>query len=86
MPGDGFAGICGVESGKAAPLVGGPPGVKLHTMVDGLPTGVVGGTFPVVVMAIGVGMVPNGAAGVIAVSDIGVVDDVIVAVVPGMAA
>jgi hypothetical protein len=55
-------------------------------MVDGLPTGVVGGTFPVVVMAIGVGMVPNGAAGVIAVSDIGVVDDVIVAVVPGMAA
>jgi len=86
VPSDGLAGISGVESGKAAPLVGGPSGVKLHTMVEGLPTGVVGETFPVVVMAIGVGMVPNGAAGVIAVGDIVVVDDVIVAVVPGMAA
>jgi hypothetical protein len=63
--------------------VGGPPGVKLHTMVGGLPTDVVGETFPVVVMAIGVGMVPNGAAGVIAVGDIVVVDDVNVVVVPG---
>jgi hypothetical protein len=38
VPGGGFAGICGVESGKAAPLVGGPPGVELHTMVGGLPS------------------------------------------------
>jgi hypothetical protein len=57
-------------------LVGGPPGVELHTVVEGLPSGVVGETFPVVVMAIGAGMVPNDAAGVIAVRDIVVVDDV----------
>jgi hypothetical protein len=63
-------------------LVGGPPGIELHTVVEGLPSGVVGETFPVVV-TIGVGMVPNGAAGVIATGDIVVVDDVIVAVVPG---
>jgi hypothetical protein len=40
--------------------------------------------FPVVVMPIGVGMVPNDAAGVIVVGDMVVVDDVIVAEVPGM--
>ena len=34
-------------------------------MVEGLPSGVVGVTFPVVVMTIGVGMVPNDAAGAI---------------------
>jgi hypothetical protein len=33
-------------------------------VVEGLPRGAVGGTFPVVVTTIGVGMVPNGAAGV----------------------
>ncbi len=65
MPGGGLAGICGVESGKAAPLLGGPPGVELHTVVEGLPSGVVGEMFPVAVMTIGVGMVPNGDAGVI---------------------
>jgi hypothetical protein len=81
VPGGGFAGISGVESGKA----GGPPGVELHTMVEDLPSEVAGEMFPVVVMTIGVGMVPNAAAGgVIAVGDIVVVDDVIVAVVPGM--
>jgi hypothetical protein len=53
-------------------------------VVEELPSGVVGEMFPVVVMPIGVGMVPNAAAGVIAVGDIVVVDDVIVAVVPGM--
>jgi hypothetical protein len=46
-------------------LVGGPPGIELHTIVERLPSGVVGEMFPVEVMAIGVGMVPNGAAGVI---------------------
>jgi hypothetical protein len=65
VPGGGLAATSGVESGKAAPLVGGPPGTKLHTVVEGLPSGAVGGTFPVVVTTIGVGMVPNGAAGVI---------------------
>jgi len=65
VPGGGLAETSGVESGKAAPLVGGPPGIELHTVVEGLPSGAVGGTFPVVVTTIGVGMVPNGAAGVI---------------------
>jgi hypothetical protein len=50
-------------SGKAAPLVGGPPGMELHTVVEVLPGGVVGGTFPVVV--IGAGIEPNGTTGVI---------------------
>jgi hypothetical protein len=84
VPGGGLFGISGVESGKAAPLLGGPPGIELHTVVEGLPGGVVGVTLPVVVMPMGVGMVPNGAAGVIVVGDIVVVDDVIVVVAPGM--
>jgi hypothetical protein len=53
-------------------------------VVEGLPSGLAGETFPVVVMAIGVEIVPNGDAGVIAVGDIVAADDVIVAVVPGM--
>jgi hypothetical protein len=65
VPGGGLAATSGVESGNAAALVGGPPGIELHTVVEGLPSGAVGGTFPVVVTTIGVGMVPNGAAGVI---------------------
>jgi hypothetical protein len=71
-------------SGKAAPLVGGPPGIELQTVVEGPPSGVVGEMFPVVVVTIGMGMVPNAAPGVIAAGDIVVIDDVIVAVVPGM--
>ena len=82
MPGGGLAGICGVESGKAAPLVGGPPGVELHTVAGGLPSGVVGEMFPVVVGTIGVGIVPSGDPGVI--GDIVAAGDVIVAVVLGM--
>lgn len=84
VPGGGFAGISGVDSGNAAPLLGGPPGVELHTVVDGLPSGAVGETFPVVVMAIGAGMVPNGDAVGIAAGDVVAADDVIVTVVPGM--
>jgi hypothetical protein len=53
-------------------------------MVEGPPSGVVGETFPVVVMTIGVGMVPNDAAGVIEVGDMVVDDDVMVVVVPGL--
>jgi hypothetical protein len=64
------SGTSGVESGKAAPLVGGPPGVELHTVVDELPTGDTGCMVPVVLTMIDAGMVPNGV-------------DVIVAVVPG---
>jgi hypothetical protein len=33
-PGGGLFGMSGVESGNAAPLVGGPPGVELHTVID----------------------------------------------------
>jgi hypothetical protein len=59
-------------------LVGGPPGTELHTVVEALPSGVVGEVFPVEVITIGVGMVPNGAAGVITVVEagLGAIDDV----------
>jgi hypothetical protein len=53
-------------------------------VVEALPSGVVGEMFPVVVGTIGVGMVPNGAADVIAVGDIFVADNIVVAVLPGM--
>jgi hypothetical protein len=39
--------------------------MELHTVVDELPSGTAGEMFPVVVMPIGVGMVPNAAEGVI---------------------
>jgi hypothetical protein len=55
-------------------LVGGRPGVELHTVVDELPSGVVGDVIPVVLPTIGVGMLPNRAAGIIALDDIVVVD------------
>jgi hypothetical protein len=83
VPGAGFAGISGVESGKAAPLVGGPPGVELQTVVDGLPSGDTGDMVPVVLPMIDVGMVPNAVPDII-VDDIVVVDGVIVAVLPTM--
>jgi hypothetical protein len=76
-------GISGVESGKAAPLVGGPPGVELHTVVDELPSRDTGDMVPVLLPTIGVGMVPNAVPGII-VDDIVVVDGVIVAVLPAM--
>jgi hypothetical protein len=74
-PGGGFAGTSGVESGKAAPLVGGPPGVELHTTFEETPSGAVGDTVPVVLATIGVGMVPNAA-------DVAVDGIVVIAVVP----
>jgi hypothetical protein len=78
VPGGELAGIAGVDSGKAAPLVGGPPGVELHTVVDELPTGGTGDMVPVVLAPNDVGMVPNG------VDDISEVDDVIAVVPPAM--
>jgi hypothetical protein len=49
-------------------LVGGPPGVELHTVVDELPSGDTGDMVPVALpTTIGEGMVPNGGADVIAV-------------------
>jgi len=65
VPGAGLAGICGVDSGNAAPLVGGPPGVELHAVIDALPSGDVGTIVPIVLPTLGVEMVPNGEAGVI---------------------
>jgi hypothetical protein len=68
VPGDGLVPICCVESGKAAPFVGGPPGVELHTVVDGLPIGGIGEMVPVVLPTMDVAMVPNGTVdGIIAV-------------------
>jgi hypothetical protein len=60
VPDSGLPGISGVESGKAAPFVGGPPGVVLHTVVDEAPTGDAGAVVPIVVTTIGEKMVPNG--------------------------
>jgi hypothetical protein len=57
-------------------LVGGPPGVELHTVVDGLPSGDTGDIVPVVLPTNNVGMVPNAVPGII------VVDGIIVAVLP----
>jgi hypothetical protein len=71
VPGAGLAGISGVESGNAAPLVGGPPGTELQTMFEGLPSGAVGEMVPVVLATIDVGMVPNAAApGISAVGEV----------------
>ena len=84
VPGGRSAGICGVESGKAAPLLGGPPGVELHIVVEELPIGVIGAMFPVVVMTIGVAIVPNGEADVIAAVGGVIVDDVVIVVVPAI--
>jgi hypothetical protein len=79
VPGGGLLGISGVESGKAAPSVGGPPGTELHTMFDGLPSGDAGAVVPVELTPISVGMVPNGVAGVIPVDDIVAAGGVIMA-------
>ena len=83
VPREGSAGICGVESGNAAPLLGGPPGIELQTVVEELPTGVIGAVFPVVVMTIGVGIVPNAEPGAIAAAG-AIVDDIVIMVVPGI--
>ena len=83
MPGGGPLGITGVESGKAVPLVGGPPGAELHTVVDELPSGDTGDMVPVALPTTVVGMVPKGFDDIVAVGDIVVVDNVIM-VVAGM--
>lgn len=84
MPGGGLLGTSGVESGKAAPLVGGPPGVVLHTVVDGLPTEDTGDMVPVVLPTNGVRIVPNAIPGIIVVEDIIPVDGINAAVLPAM--
>jgi hypothetical protein len=82
VPGAGPLGIAGVEGGKAAPLVGGPPGVVLQTVVDELPSGDNGAMVPVVLPTNGVGIVPSGTAGISAVDVIVVVGDTTMAVLP----
>jgi hypothetical protein len=84
VPGGGLLGTCGVESGKAAPLVGGPPGVLLHTVVDGLPSEDTGDMVPVELPTNCVGMAPNAVPGVIVVNGIVVVDGITEAVLPAM--
>lgn len=81
MPDAGLVGISGVESGNAAPLVGGPPGVEVHTVVDTPPTGDIGDTVPVVLTTVGVGtidvgMAPNGFDGPVMVEVEAVLDTV----------
>jgi hypothetical protein len=56
--------------------------MELHVVVEELPTGVIGAVFPVVVMTLGVGIVPNGEADVIAAAG-AIVDDVVIVGVPG---
>jgi hypothetical protein len=65
-------------------LVGGPPGIELHTVVEELPSGAVGEMFPIVVTTIGVGIVPNATAGAIAVGEIVGANAIIAAVVLGI--
>jgi hypothetical protein len=79
VPGGGVLGTSGVESGTAAPLVGGPPGAELHTVADALPSGDAGDMVPVVLLTNGVGMVPKAVVGIIVVDSV-MVDGVIVAV------
>jgi hypothetical protein len=52
--------MVGVDSGNAAPLVGGPPGVELHTVLDGLPIGDTGDVVPVPLPTAEKEMVPMG--------------------------
>ncbi len=65
-------------------MVGGPPGVVLHTVVDGLPSADTGDIVPVVLPTNGVGIVPNAVPGIIASDDMVVVGDIVVAVLPAM--
>jgi hypothetical protein len=69
VPGGGLFGTWGIESGNAAPLVGGPPGVELHTVIDEPPSGDTGEMVPVVLPMNTVGMVPNGVDDIVAADD-----------------
>jgi hypothetical protein len=80
-------GISGVESGKAAPLVGGPPGTELHTMVEGLPSGATGDMVPVVLPLIDVELIVDGPNDIAVVALVLAVDATVVpsaTMVPGV--
>jgi hypothetical protein len=66
--------ICGVESGKAAALVGGPPGIVLQTVLDETPSGVTGATAPVLLATRGVAIAPSGLAVVVVPGGVGAVE------------
>ena len=86
-PGGGFVGTSGVESGKAAPLVGGPPGVELHTVVEELPSGVMGDMVPVVLPLIDAELIVDGANAIAVVALVLAVDATVVpgaTLVPGV--
>jgi hypothetical protein len=87
VPGGGFAGISGVESGKAAPLVGGPPGVVPHTVAEGLPSGATGDMVPVVLPLIDVELIVDGPNDIAVVALVLAVDATVVpgaTLVPGV--
>jgi hypothetical protein len=75
VPGGGLLGTWGTESGTAAPLVGGPPGIQLHTVIDELPSGTTGEIVPVVLPTSAVGIVPNGV-------DVVTAESAVIAVLP----
>jgi len=60
-PGAALPGMSAVERGKAAPLTGGPPGVELQTVADGLPAGDGSESVPVALLLIGAEMAPGAA-------------------------
>jgi hypothetical protein len=71
VPGGGLIPICGVESGNAAALVGGPPGSVLQTVLDEIPSGVTGATIPVLLATRGVAIAPSGLAVVVVPGEVG---------------
>ena len=82
-----MAGTSGVESGKAAPLVGGPPGVELHTTFEGLPSGATGDMVPVVLPLIDVELIVDGPNDIAVVALVLAVDATVVpsaTLVPGV--
>jgi hypothetical protein len=78
VPNGALLGIAGVESGRAAPLVGGPPSIELHTVVDELPSGDTGTMLPVPLPTIRVGMVPKAVVGIVVDDSVVVEDSVVV--------
>jgi hypothetical protein len=65
-------------------LVGGPPGIELHTVVDELPSGDTGTMLPVPLPTIGAEIVPKAVVGIVVVDDSVVVDCVAVGVMTAM--
>ena len=57
----GLLGISAVESGRAAPLIGGPPGVELQTVIGEAPAGGGDNRVPVALLLMGAEMVPGAA-------------------------